>query len=108
MFIVVDTISSVILDIGTNIVTLDNGNISNIETHMEYFGNTAVIKQVDNIPEYVERYKYIYTSDNVFKKNTRYIEPFSMTESMYSSLQSNIDYLMLLTDADSASEEDIE
>lgn len=34
--------------------------------------------------------------------------PFTMTETMYSDMQSNIDYLMLLTDADSATEEETE
>lgn len=33
---------------------------------------------------------------------------FTMTESMYSEMQSNIDYLMLLNDADSAIEEENE
>ena len=31
-------------------------------------------------------------------------KPFTMTESMYSDMQSNIDYLMLLNDPDSAAE----
>lgn len=35
-------------------------------------------------------------------------KPFTMTEAMYSDMQSNIDYLMLLTDADSATEEETE
>ena len=30
--------------------------------------------------------------------NTPYVEPFEMTESMYTDMQSNIDYLMLLND----------
>lgn len=34
--------------------------------------------------------------------------PFTMTEDMYSVMQSNIDYLMLLNDPDSATEEETE
>lgn len=35
-------------------------------------------------------------------------KPFTMTEAMYSDMQSNIDYLMLLNDADSVTEEETE
>lgn len=46
---------------------------------------------------------------NISEQSQKEPEPqFTMTESMYSDMQSNIDYLMLLNDPDSAAEEETE
>ena len=68
---------------------------------LDFFENQVIIVRDIDVPEHATVHKYIYTSDNKFIVNEEFedIQPsFTITEEMYTEMQSNIDYLMLLND----------
>lgn len=100
----------VVLAAGKNIVEYKNNSYMDIDTN-EIYQKSLV--DFSNIEEHISDEvmfnptKFLF-EDGKLVVNPYYKEPYTFSEDMYSELQSNIDYLMLLTDADSATEEETE
>lgn len=88
-----------ILSITKNIQPDINGNPID-DAGIGFFDNQVIVIRDIDIPDDVSTHKYILTENNEFIANENYVDntTFVITEEMYTEMQSNIDYLMLLND----------
>lgn len=108
MDIICKKLTNEVVGISEHIDYNDNGYPYIPETDTCFILNHVyVVKDVLNIPDNfsLEYQKYCFNSEkSELYVNPVYKDPFTLSETEYTSLRSDMDYLMLLNDPDSASE----
>lgn len=104
MILITDKFSHEILSITTNVSYDDAGNPIDNSTGIGFFIEQTCVNDNVEIPDTIQVRKYCYTTADGFYANPNYKQ--DTIEDRITNIESNIDYLMLLTDADSATEED--
>lgn len=109
MTVVTDKITNVIIDFGDNYRYDENGNIINITTNTGYFKENVSIYSDVSMPNGIMINEYMYTTQEGFKPYKQdSVTAFTQVVQNIESLQSNVDYLLLLNDPDSAAEESVQ
>ena len=108
MKIICNKKSNIIICVGDDIISYDDDRIIDNDTQTIFDKKNIVlydmdISALDNTELFICPYKYM-VSNGTIVKNPTYREPYTLSEEMYTSLISNVDYLMLLNDPDTATE----
>lgn len=108
MKILYDKKTAVIITGGTNIDEYENDFFMDYDTHTIYPKYSTEIIEIESVDDDVLlKPKKYRIKNNSITLNTSYTEPHIVTTEEYEQLASNVDYLMLITDPDSTSEESI-
>lgn len=101
MFIIKEKLTNICIACGNNITYLDNGYPRIDETNTAYdISAVDVVEYNGDLPEnfIFQTTKYCYM-DNEFYSNPLYKEPYTLSETEYWNIKSDVDYLMLINDS---------
>ena len=108
MFILCSKYDNSIICISTNIDYMDNGYPIDTSRNIAYPIDTTHVYENIEVSDDIKEHKYCYTPSDGFYLNKNYKEPpHTVTAEEYEQLASNVDYLLLLNDPDSATEESV-
>lgn len=109
MIIISSKKTHIVLCAGNNISEYENDFYRDNDTLTLYQKSLVDINTIDVLEndEIVFRPSKYIVRENKIIQNPYFKEPYTFSETMYNIIQSNIDYLMLLNDPDSAVEESV-